>query len=149
MRGKWQRGQAGADVVFGVDVSEGTANTPGGDGWRQAITGVLLMAAGVVILLDQRHVIEIGSIWRWWPLALTLMGFWKLSAPASKRDVAGGLELMIFSGWLLACVHRWMGLTFVNSWPLVFVGIGVGMIAKSLTPKKPKAAKAEGGGSHA
>jgi hypothetical protein len=123
--------------------NQGTAT--GGDGWRQVITGILLMAAGVVILLDQRHVIEVGSIWRWWPLALVLMGFWKMSAPAPRRDVAGGAELMIFAAWILACLHHWMGLTFTNSWPLVFVGIGVGMVVKSLTPKKPAKAATEGG----
>lgn len=118
----------------------------GGDGWRQVIAGSLLMAAGIVILLDRHGIIEIGSIWRWSPLALALIGFWKMSAPAPRRDLAGGIELMIFAVWVLACLHGWMGLTFMNSWPLVFVGMGVRMIVNSFMPRKPRRARAEAQG---
>ncbi|MGH7729876.1 MAG: LiaI-LiaF-like domain-containing protein [Candidatus Eiseniibacteriota bacterium] len=121
----------------------------GGDVWRQAIAGVLLMAGGVVLLLDQFGVIEIGSMWRWWPLVLVAMGLWKISAPGVKRDVGGGLELMIFGAWILACTRHWMGLTFMNSWPLVFVGIGVKMVVKSMAPARPPAPKNEKGEGHA
>ena len=121
----------------------------GGDGWRQAIAGILLMAAGVVLLLDQQRIIEVGSIWRWWPLVLVAIGLWKATSPGVKRDIGGGLELMIFGTWIMACMRHWWGLTFVNSWPLVFVGMGVKMIVKSLAPPRPKVATEGKGESHA
>ncbi|HYN63631.1 MAG TPA: DUF5668 domain-containing protein [Candidatus Limnocylindrales bacterium] len=111
-----------------------------GEGLRQATTGLLLMAAGVVLLLDQQELIEIGSIWRWWPLAPVAMGIWKITAPRETRDLAGGAELIILGAWLMVCTQRWMGLSFVNSWPLIFVGIGVKLIIKSLTQPRPTTA---------
>lgn len=110
-----------------------------GEGLRQATTGLLLMAAGVVLLLDQQEVIEIGSVWRWWPLAPVAMGIWKITAPRETRDLAGGAELIIFGAWLMACTRHWLGLSFANSWPLIFVGIGVGLIIKSMTQSRPAA----------
>ena len=121
----------------------------GGSGWQQAIAGVLLMAAGVILLLDRRDVIEIGSIWRWAPLILAVIVIFKATASGPKRDVGGGLELMIFALWVVACLHDWNGLTFVNSWPLVFVGVGVKMVVNSLVPPKPKAPKEAKGEGHA
>src|SRR6185436_1075183 len=94
-------------------------------GGRQVATGMLLMAAGVVLLLDQQGLFEIGPVWRWWTLIPVAMGIWKVTAPRESRDLAGGVELMIFGAWLLACTRHWMGLSFINSWPLVFVGMGV------------------------
>ena len=116
-----------------------------GNGLRQATAGLLLMAAGVVLLLDQQGVIEIGSVWRWWPLLPVVMGIWKIAAPAESRDIAHGAELIIFGAWLLACTRHYLGLTFANSWPLVFVGMGVRLILKSLIrPAVPAGAKENG-----
>ena len=113
------------------------------DGARQATTGLLLMAAGVVLLLDQQGVIEIGSIGHWWPLVLVVLGLWKISAPEGERDAAGGAMLVVFGAWLLACNHHWMGLTYGNSWPLVFVAMGVKMMVKALTPGRSATAAAD------
>jgi len=120
-----------------------------GEGLRQATTGLLIMAVGVVLLLDQQGVFEIGSVWRWWPLLPVAMGIWKITAPRETRDAPGGAELIVFGAWLLACTRHWMGLSFVNSWPLVFVGFGVRLIVKALTHRPT--AKVVGGkeGGHA
>ena len=75
----------------------------GGNGWQQAIAGVLLMAAGVVLLLERRDMIEIGPLWRWSPLVLVVVGIFKATASGPKRDLGGGLELTIFALWVVAC----------------------------------------------
>ena len=50
---------------------------------------------------------------------------------------------LVFGVWFLACNHHWMGLTFRNSWPLVFVVMGVQIIVKALTPRRPAAPAAD------
>ncbi len=109
----------------------------GSDGLRQATIGVLLMAAGVLLLLDRQGVIEVGPLGLWWPTVLIVLGLLKVVAPARERDVAGGASLVIFGAWFLACTHRWMGLTYWNSWPLVFVAIGVKMMVGAITLRGP------------
>jgi cell wall-active antibiotic response 4TMS protein YvqF len=114
-------------------------------GTRQTTAGLLLMAAGVLLLLDQQGAIEIGSVWRWWPLLPVVFGIWKITAPPESRDIAHGAELIIFGAWLLACTRHYLGLSFANSWPLVFVGMGVRLIIKSLIgPSAPEAVKENG-----
>jgi len=112
------------------------------NGLREATTGLLIMAAGVVLLLHQQGVIEIGPIGRWWPLVFVVLGLWKVTGPDGERDAPGGAMFLVFGAWFLACNHRWMGLTFGNSWPLVFVAMGVKIIVKALWPGRPVTAGA-------
>jgi len=111
-------------------------------GVRQVTTGLLLMAAGALLLLDQRGLIDVGPIGRWWAAVLVLMGLWKITAPRAERDAGGGAMLIVFGVWILACTHHWMGLTFRNSWPLVFVAIGVKMMVRALLPPGPGSRRA-------
>ncbi|MCL4785021.1 MAG: hypothetical protein KJZ70_18495 [Bryobacterales bacterium] len=43
-------------------------------------TGFLILIAGVVLLLSQMGIISMSEIWRFWPVALIVVGFagiWK------------------------------------------------------------------------
>lgn len=122
-------------MTTGVKVKVRVGRTKGG-GLSQAITGLLIMAAGVVLLLDQTGIIEVGPVGRYWPLVLVAFGIGAMTGPAEKRDVGGGAMLIVFGLWILACTQHWQGLTFRNSWPLVFVAIGIKMVLRALAPKQ-------------
>jgi hypothetical protein len=130
-------------MTTGVKVKVRVGRTKRG-GLGQAVTGLLIMAAGVVLLLDQTGIIEIGSVGRYWPLVLVAFGIGAMTGPAEKRDVGGGAMLIVFGLWILACTQHWQGLTFRNSWPLVFVAIGIKMVLRALAPKRPALAPAVG-----
>ena len=115
-----------------------------GSGLRETTAGLLMMAAGVVLLLDQQRIIEIGSIGHWWPAAPVVLGLWQMTAPPEERDVAGGAASVIIGAWLLACTHGWMGFTFRNSWPMALVAFGVTMVIKAVTPARPTTGAAGG-----
>jgi len=108
-----------------------------GDGLRQVTTGLVMIAGGAALVLDQMGVIEIGSLASWWPLLVVLLGLGKATAPPDERDPAEGVNLMLIGVWLLICVHHWMGLTYRNSWPLIFVAFGSKMVLRALMPAPP------------
>jgi hypothetical protein len=41
--------------------------------------------------------------------------------------------MILLGAWFLAVTSGWMGLTYGNSWSLVLVAAGVGIVAKALT----------------
>jgi len=106
--------------------------------------GLLMMAAGLALVLDQQGVLEVWQWNHWWPLVLVILGTWKIASPPEKRDAAGGAMLVVIGAWILACTHEWMGLTYRNSWPLILVAFGAKMVIEAITPVRPASGVAAG-----
>lgn len=128
-----------AKVAYGVDLR---SKGKGGRGYRQVTTGALLIAAGVLLFMVQQDIIEIRSIWRYWPVPWLVLGLMKLVAPPEERDLAGGTFEIALGAWFLACNLHWFGFTYRQTWPLIFVAIGLSQVIKALGggPRAPVAA---------
>ena len=93
------------------------------------IWGLVLIAIGVTFLLARFGVLETHDIGRLWPLVLVAIGV----GQAATGKFGSGLSLVMMGAWFLACSFGWMGLTFRNSWGLLLVAQGSGMVVRSLT----------------
>jgi hypothetical protein len=113
-------------------------NGRGGDRAGRVFFGLILMAAGVVLWLDELNVLEMRSVFSYWPLVMVVFGIGSIISPKEKRDVGGGVSLIVIGLWVLACTRDWYGLSFSNSWPVIAVAIGAGMIFGALFPAAPK-----------
>ena len=91
--------------------------------------GLLLIGLGVVFLLGHFGYIEIHDFWRWWPLWTIGWGLVTVIGWQSAKQVGSGVTMMLIGVWLLISSMEWFGLGWHNSWPLVFVAIGGGMVA--------------------
>ena len=49
------------------------------------------------------------------------------------RRVGSALTMILLGAWFLAVTSGWMGLTYGNSWSLVLVAVGVGIVMTALT----------------
>lgn len=96
---------------------------------RRAIWGAFLIVLGVLFLLERMRVPGFTDLGSWWPLILVVAGITSLVG----GRVGSALTMMLLGGWLLAVTNDWHGLTYANSWPLVFVAVGAGMVVKALT----------------
>jgi hypothetical protein len=56
---------------------------------RQTTTGLLLIAAGVMVFMAQQGIIQLVSIWLYWPVVLVATGL-VAAAPRPGRDRAWG-----------------------------------------------------------
>jgi hypothetical protein len=50
-----------------------------------------------------------------------------------ERRWGAALTMFLLGGWFLAVTSGWMGLTYGNSWSLVLVAVGAGIVVKVLT----------------
>ena len=101
--------------------------------------GLVVIALGVVALLDQMGIVPIDNIWRFWPLFLIALGFARLLRPrGSPGRFVGVLFLVVGTWFLLQNLGLWPYDLF-DFWPLLVVLIGARLVwgAMSRGPKGP------------
>jgi hypothetical protein len=99
--------------------------------------GIVLIAAGALLLLDQAGMLEVGHPVRLWPLAPLAIGLGILFKPAGQREGAGWLLLV----GVMFLLHNFEVLHIRDSWPLFLVAGGLGVVWSAL--RGPVAARKE------
>jgi hypothetical protein len=106
------------------------------------VSGLVLITLGVLFLLDRFDVADFGDVIRhYWPSFIIIMGVSKLT----RRELFwSGLWLVIVGTWLQLVTSRLFGLTYANSWPLILMALGAGIILRTLvesarSPREPNA----------
>ena len=94
--------------------------------------GVLLMIVGVVFLLHQFYVIEFVMPHSWFMAIPIAFGVIRVLSARSAESVGSGVSLALICLWVWACLERWHGLTWTNSWPIALAATGLSMVIKSL-----------------
>jgi hypothetical protein len=96
---------------------------------KKAVWGIFLIALGGLFLFERFGVWGFTGIGAWWPLILVVIGIIHLI----ERRGGSALTMILLGAWFLAVTSGWMGLTYENSWPLVLVAAGAGIVVKALT----------------
>ena len=96
---------------------------------KPLIWGLFLIALGGLFMLERFDLMSLHSIGRYWPLILIMIGLSQLT----ERRYGSSINYVISGFWFLAVQLHWYGLTYRNSWPLLMVGIGAGMVVRSLS----------------
>lgn len=108
--------------------------------WRkQAVWGLLLIAAGTVVLFDRLGYLDIGPVWdywHYWPLLLVVGGINQAIGSPTPRELGGGLWTAFIGLWLFACFEHVFGLTFGNSWPLFILAFGLKLVLQPLVARR-------------
>jgi hypothetical protein len=96
---------------------------------RQILWGLFLMALGGVFLLDRTGIVEMPSIWRFWPTVLLVMG----ACRVYERRWGSGAMLALMGLAFFAAEFGWAGLGYHNFWPLLLVAVGVGVVIRAIS----------------
>lgn len=102
--------------------------------------GLIIMAVGVLLLLQQMDKLDFGDVVsRYWPLILILVGIWQLIANGF-RNTGGPLFLIalgvIFQLWKLDILGR---RTWNYVWPLLIILAGLWTLLGALRRRSPAA----------
>jgi hypothetical protein len=96
---------------------------------KTVVWGIFLIALGVLFLVERSGIWGIAGMGDWWPLILIVIGVTHLV----ERRLGSALTMILLGAWFLAVTSGWMGLTYGNSWSLVLVAVGAGIVVKALT----------------
>ena len=95
---------------------------------KQMMWGLVLIAVGVIFLLDRMYIVEADTLWHYWPLLLVVAGINQTIGYPSVRQFRNGLWTIFMGLWLFAVFEGMFGLTFRNSWPLVLLMAGTQLV---------------------
>lgn len=99
---------------------------------RRLWWGLVLITVGVLFMLDRYGVIEIGTVWRYWPALVIASGVGHLLWPDTGNRARGLFPIGI-GLWLFACQFHWHGLNYTNGWPVILVIAGLSMLVGNMT----------------
>jgi predicted membrane protein len=91
---------------------------------NQAITGLIVVVIGVLLLLETTDIASIGGVLRWIPSLFILFGLWRLVANGF-RHVFGPVLIIAIAVFVQLLV---LGVGIGNLWPLILIVIGLAIL---------------------
>ena len=96
---------------------------------KSVVWGLFLIALGGIFLLERFGGPAMPDLGQLWPLV-----FYAIAViHVFERRLGSALSMFLLGSWFLAVEFGWLGFTWSNSWPLVLVAVGSGIVLKALT----------------
>jgi hypothetical protein len=108
---------------------------------KRLIWGIFLIGVGSVFLLDHLGIVEIPSLSNLWPAVFFLFAVGRIV----EGQFGSALTNLLIGVWLFACVFGWHGLRYGNSWPIVLIAIGAGIVVRAVDREPPIWARSQWG----
>jgi hypothetical protein len=104
------------------------------------VFGLVIIAVGVLFTLDNLGLADAEKYWRWWPMALILVGLAKLwQSRDGMGNPIGGVFFLLVGGWLLLHNLGTIDRDLWNFWPLLLVFIGSMIVYQGLRGRQARA----------
>jgi hypothetical protein len=96
---------------------------------KSIVWGLFLIALGVAFLLERSGVITESVIGEFWPVVFYVIAI----THVTERRPGSALTFAIMGTWFFAVNWGWFGFTYHNSWPVLLVAVGAGLVVKALS----------------
>lgn len=96
---------------------------------KTQVWGWFLIGIGALFLLDRFHVVHLPNIGLMWPLSFVALA----AIHVVERRPGSAVMFLLMGAWFQACTLEWHGLTYANSWPLLLIAAGLGIILRAFT----------------
>jgi hypothetical protein len=110
---------------------------PRGRNTGQILVGVIVLAAGAMLLAQRYFEPHVPLMRSWWPLLLVLMGAIRIVTADSNSHcrsgrVRSGVWLIMIGAWAFVSDSHLFGFSYATSWPLLVIGSGVMIVWRSV-----------------
>lgn len=105
-----------------------------GPGMSHLLVGLCVVAIGVLLLLDNMGIYQVGNLWRFWPVILIIAGGSRMLESGSGR-IWGGFMVLIGLAFLADSFNFRIGnirFGFHLIWPLLIIYWGVAMLLRPM-----------------
>jgi hypothetical protein len=102
--------------------------------YGQLGVGIFLLVAGIALLLNNFDILNNAPVWKFWPIIFIAIGIGRLLDARSTRENQKGFWMLFLGTWFLISELHIFGLSYYNSWPILLIGMGIGMLWKSFYP---------------
>ena len=89
--------------------------------------GIVVIAIGILFLVNSTGVSDLGGLFRWWPALIILFGVWRLIADRF-RSLFWPL-LIIAIGVILQLGQLDIGIDIGRYWPVILIAVGITILA--------------------
>lgn len=101
------------------------------------LVGLVIMFAGVAMLIDRMGILRVHLSGRFWPFVLIAFGCARLltswaGADGRRPSSWSGVWFIYLGLWFVINEFHIMGFWYTSSWPLLVVGVGIGMIWRAI-----------------
>ncbi len=103
--------------------------------------GIFLLIVGVALLLDNFDVLHAQPVWHFWPVIFIVLGLGRLLDAQQNWEYRKATWFLFLGIWFLVSELHLFGLSYQNSWPILLIGVGIGMVWKSAFPSHYRIAK--------
>lgn len=106
----------------------------GKSGQGGVITGIAIVAIGILLLLTQIGILRFHAIWRLWPLVFVFFGIGKLMEGKAAAHRIWGITLLLVGTLLVANNYGHFRYDIGQLWPIFVVGAGLSLLFQSYWP---------------
>ena len=101
------------------------------------VVGLFIIAVGVLVTLDNLGIADADRYFRYWPIALILIGLQKLAHSRSGMGGAfGGFVITLAGVWLLLEETALVRVSFWDLWPMLLVFFGGYLVWQGATGRQ-------------
>lgn len=105
------------------------------------VFGLLIIAVGVLFTLENLGLADADQYWRWWPMALILVGLAKIwQARGGRGNPVAGVFFLLVGSWFQLHTLGLINRDLWNFWPLLLVFIGAMIVYQGIRGRQVRAA---------
>jgi predicted membrane protein len=95
------------------------------------VAGAIIVAVGLVLLLDNMGIMHADHLWKFWPVILIAVGVGRIIECQRPAALIWGAMLCFFGGGLLLDNLNIISFSFNIIWPGLVIAFGISMLLKS------------------
>jgi len=100
------------------------------------LVGLVIVALGVILLLDQEGLVRAWDLWRFWPMVLIVVGLMRMFRATGAIDRLWGFVEVLFGVVFQLGALGYRYFRFAHTWPLLVIGLGLWVLYKALQPSE-------------